>query len=55
MTFSRSVIPSIYKEAKWKIKRTLVDLQDNTKFALTTDMWMSEACIGLTCTLDSRL
>ena len=34
-TFSRPVIPGIYEEAKQKVKRTLLDLQVNTKFALT--------------------
>ena len=50
-TFSRSVIPGIYEEAKRKVKRTLVELQVDTKVALTTDMWTSEAneaYLGLT-------
>ena len=50
-TFSRSVIPSIYEEVKQKVRGKLIDLQIDTKIALTTDMWTSEAneaYLGLT-------
>ena len=42
-SFSRSIIPGIYEEAKQKVRGKLVDLQVDTKIALTTDMWTSEA------------
>ena len=41
-TFSRSVIPRIYKEVKEQVKSKVVDLQQRkNKVALTTDMWLS--------------
>ena len=52
-SFSRSVIPRIYKEVKEQVKSKVVDLQQRkNKVALTTDMWSSEAnesYLGLSC------
>ena len=52
-TFSRSVVPSMYKEAKKEVESKLSDvLQSKNKMSLTTDMWTSEAndaYLGLTC------
>ena len=43
-TFSRSVIPSLYKEARKKVELKLSDvLHNKNKMSLTTDMWTSEA------------
>ena len=52
-TFSRSVVPSMYKEARKEVESRLSDvLQSKNKMSLTTDMWTSEAndaYLGLTC------
>jgi len=41
-TFSRSVIPSMYKEARKEVESKLGDvLQSKSKMSLTTDMWTS--------------
>ncbi|XP_065895773.1 zinc finger BED domain-containing protein 4-like [Dysidea avara] len=52
-TFSRSIVPSMYKEARKEVESKLSDvLQSKNKMALTTDMWTSEAndaYLGLTC------
>ena len=52
-TFSKSVIPSIYKELKQDVKSRLILVQEEkSKVALTTDMWTSEAndaYLGLSC------
>ena len=52
-TFSRSVVPSIYKEVKQQVEWKLTDVQQSkSKLALTTDMWTSEAndaYLGLSC------
>ena len=52
-TFSRSVVPSLYKEARKKVELKLSDvLHNKNKMSLTTDMWTSEAndaYLGLTC------
>ena len=43
-TFSRSVVPSIYKEVRQQVESKLTDVQQSkSKIALTTDMWTSEA------------
>ena len=51
-TFSRSVVPSLYKEARKKVELKLSDvLHNKNKVSLTTDMWTSEkndAYLGLT-------
>jgi len=49
-TFSRSVVPAMYQEVKQKVEVKLTEMQ--SKLALTTDMWTSEAndaYLGLTC------
>ena len=52
-TFSRSVVPSLYKEARKKVELKLSDvLHNKNKMSLTTDIWTSEAndaYLGLTC------
>ena len=52
-TFSTSIVPSMYKEARKEVESKLSDvLQDKNKMAVTTDMWTSEAndaYLGLTC------
>ncbi|XP_065895779.1 zinc finger BED domain-containing protein 4-like [Dysidea avara] len=52
-TFSRSIVPSMYKEARKEVESKLSDvLQSKNNMALTTDMWTSEAndaYLGLTC------
>ena len=52
-TFSRSVVPSMYNEARKEVESKLSDvLQSKNKMSLTTDMWTSEAndaYLGLTC------
>ena len=43
-TFSRFVIPSIYKEVEQQFESKLTDVQQSkNKLALTTDMWTLEA------------
>jgi len=52
-TYCRSVIPSMYKEARKEVESKLGDvLQSKSKMSLTTNMWTSEAndaYLGLTC------
>ena len=52
-TFSRSIVPSIYKEVKQQVELKLKDVQQSkSKLALTTDMWTLEAnnaYLGLSC------
>ncbi|XP_065895777.1 zinc finger BED domain-containing protein 4-like [Dysidea avara] len=51
-TFSRSIVPSMYKEARKEVESKLSDvLQSKNKMSLTSDMWTSEAndaYLGLT-------
>ena len=52
-TFSRFVIPSIYKEVEQQVESKLTNVQQSkSKLVLTTDMWTSEAndaYFGLIC------